>query len=63
MGAADDVYNATVRELPAAERLRLAALILNGLADSVPVDVAPHWSDEDVREVTAFSLRTASDGE
>ena len=34
MLTAQEIYTSTVRGLPAAERLRLAALILNDMADS-----------------------------
>jgi hypothetical protein len=55
---AQEIYVSTVRDLPPAERLRLAALILDELARSaaIPPDISETWSDEDLRDLTAFSI-------
>jgi len=56
MQTAQDVYANSVAILPASERLHLAQLILNGLSDSAAsLDYSDHWSDEDLKDVTAFS--------
>jgi hypothetical protein len=53
-----EIYISTVRDLPPAEHLRLAALILGQLARSaaIPPDSSDTWSDEDLRDLTAFSI-------
>jgi len=57
MNTAQEVFNAEVRGLPPGERLRLAALILDDLTEtSSGLDVNDAWSDEDIRDVTVFSL-------
>ena len=59
---AQEVFIETVRALPPTERLRLAALILQDLAqaDMAVVDVSSVWSEQDQRDVTAFSLQYAA---
>jgi hypothetical protein len=52
---AEDVYKTTVRRLPVAERLRLAALILNGVVPpgaAAKIDEQDSWSEEDLRDLT-----------
>lgn len=59
---AQEVFAETVQALPPTERLRLAALILQDLAhsDVAVVDTSGEWSDQDQRDLTAFSLQYAS---
>ncbi len=59
---ARDVYAEAVRALPLTEQLRLAALILDELADSEVsiVEASDGWSAEDERDVTAFALQHAA---
>jgi len=59
---AQDVFTETVRALPPTERLRLASLILNDLAQTnlAIVEVADTWNEEDQNDLTAFSLRYAA---
>jgi hypothetical protein len=59
---AHDVYVQTVRSLPLAERLRLAALILDDLAQpNVSVlEMSDSWSEQDERDLSTFSLRYAA---
>lgn len=53
---AQDVYESTVSQLPASERLRLATLILEGLEQIAPaLDFSDVWSEEDLRDLTSFS--------
>jgi hypothetical protein len=61
MPTAQDVFDQSVRPLPLRERLQLAALILQDLArDEVQVvEQDDSWSEQDMREVVAFSLRYA----
>ncbi|HEX6962791.1 MAG TPA: hypothetical protein VF175_13050 [Lacipirellula sp.] len=54
---AQNLYSETIATLPASEQLRLASLILNGLAETAEkLDYSDHWSDEDVRDLIAFSM-------
>ena len=61
MASAQDIYEGAVRQLPPRERLRLASLILNQLSElpDSQLDFSDAWSDEDVRDLTAFALRHA----
>jgi hypothetical protein len=51
------VYESSVMALPKSEQLKLAALILEELtATSAPVlDFSDSWSEEDLRDLTAFT--------
>ena len=59
---AQEVFTETVQALPLNERLRLAALILQDLArsDVAVVDTSNAWSEQDQRDLTAFSLQYAA---
>ena len=59
---AQEVFAETVRALPPTERLRLAALILQDLAqaDMTVVDTSSVWSEQDQSDVTTFSLQYAA---
>jgi hypothetical protein len=60
---AQEVFTETVRDLPPNERLRLAALILQDLAQSevAVVDRSDTWTEQDQRDVTTFSLQYAAE--
>jgi hypothetical protein len=61
---AQNLYSDTVSTLPASEQLRLASLILKGLAESAEkLDYQDHWSDDDLRDVAAYSMRQSGDQE
>ncbi|MBW4690360.1 MAG: hypothetical protein KME27_01195 [Lyngbya sp. HA4199-MV5] len=57
-----DVYQTIVAALPAGDRLRLAALILNDLAQpNVDViDTSYTWTEQDQLELASFSLQHAT---
>ena len=59
---AQEVFAGDVRNLPLGERLRLASLILQELADSgyAVVQQSDSWSEQDEQDLTAFSLEHAS---
>ena len=59
---AQEVFTQTVRALPPTERLHLAALILQDLAqaDMAVVDTSSVWSEQDKSDLTAFSLQYAA---
>jgi hypothetical protein len=60
---AQEVFAETVRALPPSERLRLAALILQELAQSevAVVDRSDTWSEQDQHDLTTFSLQYAAE--
>jgi len=54
---AKEFYDKTVRSLSPKERLRLAALILNDLTGTHEgVEFSDSWSEEDVQDLTTFTL-------
>jgi hypothetical protein len=59
--SAREIYEASIRTLPAVERLRLASLILDDLAAATRdgVDLSDEWSDDDVADLAAFSVKHA----
>jgi len=58
---AQEIFTQTVCTMPPTERLRLASLILNDLAQSnlTVVEVSDTWSEKDQNNLTAFSLHYA----
>ena len=59
---AQEAYTENVRPLTPSERLRVAALILAELTQAklVGVDESSEWSEQDIRDLTAFSLSHAA---
>ena len=57
-----EAYTENVRTLTPSERLRVAALILAELTQAklVGVDESSEWSEQDIRDLTAFSLSHAA---
>ena len=60
---AQEIFTETVRTLAPRERLQLAALILQDLAQSevLVVDRSNTWSAQDQRDLTNFSLQYAAE--
>ncbi|RUT02437.1 hypothetical protein DSM106972_059150 [Dulcicalothrix desertica PCC 7102] len=58
---AQEIYTHILRTLSPTERLRLANLILNDLVDQnlSVIDQSDSWSEQDVIDVTNFSLQYA----
>ena len=50
-----DLYEQTIKTLPASERLRLAVLILNDIPPQSVIDASESWTEEDLREFTQGS--------
>ena len=50
-----ELYEQTIKALLAAERLRLAVLILNDIPPQSVVDVSESWTEEDLQEFTQGS--------
>jgi hypothetical protein len=46
----DQIYEQTVKPLSMADRLRLAALILNDIPPRAVVDYSDEWSEEDLHD-------------
>jgi hypothetical protein len=57
-----ELYQNIVATLPLSDRLRLAALILNDLAQQnvAVIDVSDTWTERDQLELTSFSLQYAN---
>jgi len=54
---AKQLYADRVQALSPKERLRLAAMILNDLTTSTePIDFSDSWNEEDLRDLTSFTL-------
>jgi hypothetical protein len=50
-----ELYEQTIKSLPAAERLRLAVLILNDIPPQSVVDDSESWTEEDLQDFTQGS--------
>ena len=58
---AQEVFTEAVRALPPSEQFRLAALILQELAQSeVVVERSDTWSEQDQSDLTSFLLQYAT---
>jgi hypothetical protein len=57
-----EIYQNIVATLPLSDRLRLAALILNDLAQQnvQVIDTSDTWTEQDQLELTSFSLQYAN---
>jgi len=60
--SARELYDKAIRQLPAVDRLRLAAMILDELAatSGAGLDVRDDWSEDDIADLTAYSLKHAA---
>ena len=56
---AEEVYGPVVHPLALSERLKLATLILNDIPPQAVVDYSEEWTEEDMRDLTIYSLRYA----
>jgi hypothetical protein len=58
---AREIYENNVAQLPPVDRLRLAAWILDDLAASngAGLDIRDDWSDQDVVDLSAYSMKHA----
>lgn len=57
----NEIYNQFIRVLPSSERLKLATLILNNLAQQdTAIDDSDTWTEEDISDLSAFSLQYAA---
>ncbi len=49
------IYDHTIKPLPASDRLKLATLILNDIPPQCVVDYSDEWSEEDYRDFSKAS--------
>ena len=52
-----ELYEQTINALPAADRLRLAVLILNDIPPQSVVDDSESWTEEDLQDFTQGSWK------
>ena len=53
----DAIYQQVVQRLSVADRLALAQRILRDLETRLRTDDSDAWTEEDLRDITAYSLR------
>ena len=53
-----ELYEQTIKALPTAQRLRLAAMILNDIVPSSEVDDSDSWTEDDLRDFTQMSWQS-----
>ena len=51
----NEIYQQSIKSLPAADRLQLARMILSDIPAQSFVDYDDSWSDEDIRDFTQAS--------
>lgn len=56
---AETLYRQTIKPLPVSQRLKLATIILNDIPSRAVTDYSEEWTEEDMREASAYSLRRA----
>jgi hypothetical protein len=54
-----EIYTGTIKSMPAADRLRLATMILNDIPPQSIVDYSDEWSEEDCRDAMRVSWSRA----
>jgi hypothetical protein len=55
-----EIYENTIKPLAPADRFRLATLILNEIPPQAVANYSDDWSDEDLRDISLDSLRSAA---
>jgi hypothetical protein len=53
----EEIYDEAIKPLPPSERFRLATLILNEIPPQSVVDIRDAWTEEDMRDISAYSAR------
>lgn len=53
-----ELYEQTIKTLPTAQRLRLAALILNDIVPSSEVNDSDSWTEDDLQDFTQMSWQS-----
>ena len=54
---ADELYEKSVRSMPASERLKLATRILNDIPPASILDYSDEWNEKELRQLTDDSVR------
>lgn len=57
--AVDEIYQQVVEHLSVADRLVLVQRILRELEQNLRIDDSDAWTEEDLRDVTAHSVRNS----
>ena len=57
------LYEDNIKALPAAERLRLARMILDGIPPQAMVDYSGQWTDEDLADFAKSGWRQMEETE
>ena len=57
----NEIYQQTIKSLPAADRMQLAKMIMNDIPAESFVDYDDSWSDEDLRDFTQASWQRAEE--
>jgi hypothetical protein len=57
---AETLYSQAIKSLPVSQRLKLATIILNDIPSHAVTDYSEEWTEEDMREVSFYSLRRAA---
>jgi hypothetical protein len=52
VASVEEFYDQSVKMLPVAQRLHLAAMILNDIPPQSVIDYSENWSEEDYRDFT-----------
>jgi hypothetical protein len=56
----EEIYTDVVKPLPLPERFKLAQMILNDISPRAIVDYSEEWTEEDMRDITIYSLQYAA---
>ena len=58
----DEIYGLCIQVLPPLDRVRLANLLLNnfGQEESTVIDESDTWTEEDIADLSTFSLQYAA---
>lgn len=59
----EELYASAIRDMPVDERRHLATLILKDLpqSDQRVLDYDDEWTEEDMRDLTAYSMKIAEE--
>ena len=56
-----EMYEHSIKPLPAPDRLRLATLILGDISPDLVIDDSDEWTEEDLRDISLHSMRRAAE--
>lgn len=59
MTAIEQMYDTNIKPLSTGERLQIARMILNDIPNESSAGYSDHWSEEDLRVATRYSLQRA----